>query len=60
MVRKLLPVLMVFGVFLGSAGESFALPKCHGSYTGGNNCNAGANNLFLKLQQFATFPFGYL
>ena len=29
MMRKLLPVLMmVFGVFLGSAGESFALPEC--------------------------------
>ena len=30
-MRKLLPVLMVFGVFLGSAGESFALPECPGS-----------------------------
>ena len=28
-MRNLLPILMiVFGVFLGSAGESFALPPC--------------------------------
>ena len=27
-MKRLLPVLMVFGVFLGSAGESFALPQC--------------------------------
>ena len=33
MMRKLLPILMVFGVFLGSAGESFALPECPGSPT---------------------------
>ena len=25
-MKRLLPILMVFGVFLGSAGESFALP----------------------------------
>ena len=31
-MRKLLPVLFVFAVFLGSAGESFALPECEGSY----------------------------
>ena len=30
-MKRLLPVLMVFGVFLGSAGESFALPECPGS-----------------------------
>ncbi|MAH84974.1 MAG: hypothetical protein CBB68_11880 [Rhodospirillaceae bacterium TMED8] len=30
MMRKLLPVLMVFGVFLGSAEKSFALPECTG------------------------------
>ena len=28
MMRKLLPILMVLGVFLGSAGECFALPQC--------------------------------
>ena len=33
MKQRLLFVLMVFGVFLGSAGESFALPKCEGSPT---------------------------
>ena len=41
MMRKLLPVLvMVIGVFLGSAGESSALPKCKGSPTlhDGSNC----------------------
>ena len=27
-MKRLLPVLMVFGVFLGSAGESSALPEC--------------------------------
>ena len=33
-MKKLLPViLMVFGVFLGSAGESFALPECPGGPT---------------------------
>jgi uncharacterized protein len=33
-MKRLLPVLvMVFGVFLGSAGESFALPKCKDSPT---------------------------
>ena len=32
-MKRLLPVLIVFGVFLGSAGESFALPKCEGSPT---------------------------
>ena len=31
-MKRLLPILMVFGVFPGSAGESFALPKCPGSY----------------------------
>ena len=31
-MKRLLPILMMFGVFLGSAGESFALPKCEGSY----------------------------
>ena len=31
-MKRLLPVLMVFGVFLGSAGESFALPECSRSY----------------------------
>ena len=30
-MKKLLPILMVFGVFLGSAGEGFALPECKGS-----------------------------
>ena len=30
-MKRLLPVLMVFGVFLGSAGESFSLPPCPGS-----------------------------
>ena len=32
-MKKLLPLLMVFGVFLGSVGESFALPPCPGSYS---------------------------
>jgi len=32
-MKRLLPVLMVFGVFLGSAEESFALPECPGSPT---------------------------
>ena len=27
-MKRLLPVLVVFGVFLGSAGGSFALPEC--------------------------------
>ena len=30
-MKRLLPVLIVFAVFLGSAGESFALPECPGS-----------------------------
>ena len=30
-MKRPLPVLMVFGVFLGGAGEAFALPKCEGS-----------------------------
>ena len=30
-MKRLLSVLMVFGVFLWSVGESFALPKCPGS-----------------------------
>ena len=30
-MKRLLPVLMVFAVLLGSVGESFALPKCLGS-----------------------------
>ena len=33
MMRKLLPILVVSGVFLGSAGESFSLPECVGSPT---------------------------
>ena len=32
-MKRLLPILMVFGVFLGSAGESFALTDCVGSPT---------------------------
>ena len=32
-MKRLLPILMVFGVFLGSAGESIALPECPGSPT---------------------------
>ena len=32
-MKRLLPILMVFGVFLGSAGEGFALPECEGSPT---------------------------
>ncbi len=27
-MKRLLPVLMVFGVLLGRAGESFVLPRC--------------------------------
>ena len=27
-MKRLLPILMVFGVFLGSAGVSFALSRC--------------------------------
>ena len=27
-MKRLLPVLLVFGVFLASAGKSFALPPC--------------------------------
>ena len=30
-MKKLLPGLMVFGLFLGSAGKSMALPECTGS-----------------------------
>jgi hypothetical protein len=40
-MKRLLPVLlMVIGVFLGSAGESFALPECPGSFNKNswNNC----------------------
>ena len=33
-MKRLLPVLMVLGVFLGSVEESFALPECPGSYNG--------------------------
>ncbi len=32
-MKRLLPVLMVFGMFLGSAGGSFALPECERSPT---------------------------
>ena len=32
-MKRLQPVLMVFGVFLGSAEESFALPECEDSPT---------------------------
>ena len=31
-MKRLLPILMVFGVFLGSAGESWSLSPCPGSY----------------------------
>jgi hypothetical protein len=47
-MKRLLPVLMGFGVLLGSAGVSFALPECNGSpriisdykeVTSWNNCD---------------------
>lgn len=51
-MKRLLPVLMVFGVSLGIAEESFALQKCPGSYNANTWTNCEGTYYYLADNQF--------
>ena len=44
-MKRLLFILMMFGVLLGSAGEGYALPKCEGSPVAKRSIEDGTNHI---------------